>query len=141
MLHREKHSKVKPSRAIELPDRPSHNALKRKPEQSHFIKTPMFQKHSTPNRHSPWYPRLLRRRRVLRDGLGAFGHSMFCQLTREDQSYTGERVNKMRRILRMELEIDIRCLDFAGGDRGLLVVCGKFGSLGCDALEDIWIAC
>lgn len=30
------------------------------------------------------------------------------------------------------------CLDFAGRDGRLLVVCGKLGGLGGDALEDIW---
>lgn len=62
-------------------------------------------------------PRLLGRGRVLGDGLGTFGNGVLGELTGEDQAHGG--------------------LDLAGGDGGLLVVCGELGGLGCDALEDV----
>ena len=55
--------------------------------------------------------------RVLGHGLGALAHGVLGKLT-------GEK------------ETDSR-LDLAGGDGGTLVVVGKTGSLGRDALEDV----
>ena len=61
--------------------------------------------------------RLLGGRGVLGDGLGALRDGVLGKLTGEDEADGG--------------------LDLAGRDGGLLVVGGKLGGLGCDALEDV----
>lgn len=60
---------------------------------------------------------LFRRGRVLGDGLGALRNGVLGQLTGKDEADRG--------------------LDLSGRDGGLLVVGGKLGSLGGNALEDI----
>jgi hypothetical protein len=61
--------------------------------------------------------RLLGGRGVLGDGLGALRHGVLGKLTGKDEADGG--------------------LDLTGRDGGLLVVGGKLGGLGCDALEDV----
>lgn len=57
--------------------------------------------------------------RVLGDGLGTLRHGVLGQLTGEDEADGS--------------------LDLPGRDGGLLVVGGKLGGLGGNALEDVWI--
>ena len=54
---------------------------------------------------------------VLGDGLGSLRNCVLGKLSREDEADSG--------------------LDFAGRDRGALVVVGQTGGLGGDALEDV----
>ena len=56
-------------------------------------------------------------RGILGDGLGALRDGVLGQLTREEQPHGG--------------------LDFPGGDGGSLVVVGKTGGLGGDALKEV----
>ena len=59
---------------------------------------------------------------------------MLGKFTREDEADTVEQLGlKLRRDTRRNL----RGLDLAGGNGGLLVVCSQLGCLGGDALEDI----
>lgn len=60
---------------------------------------------------------LFGRRRVLRDGLGAFGDGVLGQFTGQDQPHGG--------------------LDLPRRDGGLLVVGSELGGLGGNALEDV----
>lgn len=61
---------------------------------------------------------LLGGRRVFGDGLGAFGNGVLGEFTGEDESDGG--------------------LDLTRRDGGLLVVCGEFGSLSSNTLENIY---
>ena len=61
--------------------------------------------------------RLFRGRRVLGDRLGALGDGVLGQLTGQNQTN--------------------RCLDFPGGDGGLLVVSSQFGGLGGNTFENV----
>jgi len=82
--------------------------------------TPKCQANPMPERdkkESKHTIRLFRARGVLGDGLGAFRDGVLGELTGEDEA-NGR-------------------LDLSGGNGGLLVVCGKLGSLSGDALEDV----
>lgn len=67
---------------------------------------------------------------------------MLGKLTGEDEADTRNAVLEVaHRIFEQIRAKDIRGLDLAGGDGGLLVVGSKLGGLGGDALENICWSC
>lgn len=97
--------------------------------------TQMPSKIQCPKRKAVQAP-LFRGRRVLGNGLGAFRDSVLGQLTGQDEANTIGVVSWFGFQAWID---DIRGLDLARGDGGLLVVGSKLGSLGGDALEDVCV--